>query len=571
MNAVFERDYFAFSSSKKVLLLRSGIALGIGVLLLARLSGAYSSSSWSGVGSSVLTVAIWVGTVLLALTTPGSFATVLVNARAKHALPVLLTTPLTPLKIAIGAFASRIAVLVMFVIALWPPIALGMMFGGLRGAQLFESSAAVLGTTLILAAPAFVVSAFATRTGAAVVSAYLLGASLVTGLWLLGNQIGGKSAFGDFVAACVSPYHAIEGSLAVSQTTTLSSLSSSFDGMGTGTGAYVLLMGSVLFSCLAIAIAAWRLEREGTGGDVGGRGRIFGDGWLGRRILGAPRCKDLKYENPILDHELRIGGLGYRRSIAHTLLALLIVAEVLFFVLGGMDQASGGMRSINLHYGVLGFELGLLTLAVTAAGATAFASERESRMMELIRVTKLTPIQIVTGKLAGIARALLPCLIVPLVHVAIGAHYGVFSWFAPIALVIGGTVSLSTWAICGMAQSLDQGLPQRAVMRTMGLLGIFGVLTAAMLGVPISGIFHDTDTYIRSAVGFGANPVGASLILVSALRSGGATVEGVQGAPELPDLAFAVGGAFFWLGVYAFVGYALYRRLFIMYRTRFDA
>ena len=102
MNAVFERDFVAFSSSKRFLLL-------LGALVFARIFPAYAGSGFGGVGTTVLEISIWVGVATVVLTAPGAFGTVLVHSRAQGSLPVLLSTPLTPLSIAAGSGAPTSA------------------------------------------------------------------------------------------------------------------------------------------------------------------------------------------------------------------------------------------------------------------------------------------------------------------------------------------------------------------------------------------------------------------------------------------------------------------------------
>src|SRR5687768_3630085 len=113
VNAVFERDFVAFSTSARFLWLRFAFAAAMGVMLLARVLPAYASADFGNVGSAVFNSAVVVGLLLMLVTVPGSFATVLVHARAGSTLPVLLTTPLSPLSIAAGAFFARAALVLV--------------------------------------------------------------------------------------------------------------------------------------------------------------------------------------------------------------------------------------------------------------------------------------------------------------------------------------------------------------------------------------------------------------------------------------------------------------------------
>lgn len=549
MNAVFERDYVAFSSSARFLWMRTGFAVAMALLVFLNVFPSYISGQYQGVGADVLGVAVILGVSMLLLVTPGSFATVLVHARAQGTLPVILATPLTPLAIAAGAFVARIALLLVFILATWPPIALALVFGGVRGAQVFEASAAAVAAVLAVAAPAFLVSAFARRTASAVVTSYISAATILAVLWLGGRQL---EVSHPWAASVISPIHALTGSI--------SPAAAAGPSAGIVPGAYLLLLWTLAASAGSILAAALRLRQEG-----------LGDG--DPTVAGTEkprRARALTHDNPVLDHELRRAAFTHRKSAGRGLLILLLLSEAAFFAgayLGGVDPLS-----LPLHFGVVGFQCALLVLGVTAAGATTLAAEHESQVLDLMRVTPLTPAQIVTGKLLGLLRAMLPCLVVPLAHVLFASLVlGVFHPVAAPALVLVGSVAMATWALCGMTQSMEQGDPQRAVLRTMGLMGIFAVLTAAMIGVPVHGMFRSIDPWVRDGVGFGANPVAGMLLSVAVFRTGGTTVETTQvTALGAGDRAFALLGGGFWIVLHVVVALALYRRLFVAYRTRFD-
>ncbi len=546
MNAVFERDYVAFSSSWRFLLLRGGFAAGMGLLFLVRILMAYASRDFSNVGTTLLGTTVVLGAAMLALATPGSFATVLVHARTSNALPVLFSTPLTPLGISVGAFTARAGQLFLLVLATCPPLALALMFGGIRGGQILEALAAAASAVLILGAPAFLVSAWARRTASAVVTAYLIGAGVLALLGLAGWWAD-TALHSQAMATAVSPVHAV-----------LRALDVTGRGDGTGvSGVVFLLLAALLASGLAMLVAAWRLEREARGTDAV------------PAVLSRHGCRPLRHENPVLDHELRRASLLGRRSPARGLLALLLASELAYGVAvwgAGVEAAS-----IRAHFYVLGFQCGLLILAVCAAGATALAHEKETNTLELLRAAPLPPSQVVIGKLAGVLRALLPCLLVPLGHLVYASIIGVFSPLAVPAVAVSGTIVLAAWATFALFQSLDQRDPQRAVARTMTLLAIVGLLLAANVGWPLTGAFSQLDDWIAMAAAFGATPVATILLPAALLRSGGSSAAtAVVAAPHGSDLVVGVVALLVWLALHVLFGHALYRRLARLYRTRFE-
>jgi hypothetical protein len=546
VNAVFERDYVAFSSSWRFLLLRGGFAAGMGLLFLVRILMAYAARDWADVGTSLLTMTVVLGAVLLSLAAPGAFATVLVHARASNALPVLFATPLSPLGISVGAFTARAGQLFLLVLATCPPLALALLFGGIRGSQILEAMAAATSAVLILGAPAFLVSAWARRTASAVVTAYLVGAGVLALLGLVGQWA--LTELDDVtIAAAISPYHAVERAL---DTT----------GRGEGgavSGVIFLLLGSIFASAFAMVIAAWRLDREAHGGEVV------------PAVLTRRSCQPLKHQNPVLDYELRRGSLLGSRSPARGLLGLLLASELAYVL--GVWGAGVEAVSIRAHFTVLGFQCLLLALAVCAAGATALAHEKETNTLELLRAAPLPPAHVVIGKLAGVLRALLPCLLVPLGHLVYASVIGVFSPLAIPAVAISGTIVLAAWATFALFQSLDQREPQRAVARTMTLLAIVGVLLAANIGWPLASAFRELDDWVGGLAAFGATPIASILLPAALLRTGGSSLENtITPAPHGADLVVGSIALLVWLLVHTAFGHALYRRLARLYRTRIE-
>ncbi len=543
MNAVFERDYVAFSSSWRFLLLRGGFAAGMGLLLAFRLL----VSADVDIGVSLLSGAVVLGSVLLALAAPGSFGTVLVHTRASGGLPVLFATPLRPLDIAWGAFAARAGVLLLLVLATCPPLAFALLFGGIRGTQILQAVAGVSATVLLLGAPAFVISAFAQRTAAAVVTAYLSSAALFAGTALAGDAVA-RTLHDPQLAAAVSPYHAL--ALAVDVRAQVA---------GTLPGVVWLLALSIVASAAAVVVAAWRLDREARGLTE-----------VHRTLVSTRTCRPLRHENPVLDHELRRGALLGARNPARGLVAVLLAAEGAFAlsVRYGIEATS-----VDANAAVLAFELFLILLAVASAGATSLAEEKETHSLELLRAAPLRPAHVVLGKLAGVLRALLPCMAVPVLHLAWMAWKGIVSPFAVPAFLVAATLVFATWATLGVHQSLEEREPRRAVARTMTLLGIVAVLIAGCIGLPLWSILQSNhaDPYTAAAAAFGANPVAAALLPVALLREGGATSStAVLRAPTSGELAAGGLALAIWLGAHLVLWQVLYVRLARLYRARTD-
>ena len=543
MNAVFERDYVRTSVSTRYLWLRAGFAIAVAGMVAVLCMKAYMTSDYSGVGVDVLRATIWAGLALLLVAVPGTFGMSLVHARAQNALPILFASPLKPLEVAWGAFLSRAAGLSIFVFACWPPVAIALSFGGIRPVQLLVATAALLGSLLLVAAPCFVISAFARATGSAVVASYLTAATLLAALGAIGAALSKASPA---LATSISPFHAIDWAIEPTRAATPG-----------GDGGWVLLLIGVGASFLAILLAAWRLEREASGAVEAVASAATARGY-----------RPMSHANPILDRELRTGGSLRTRSTGRTLVAVLVVSEIAY--LGAVWKLGLG-DSIPLFGGFLVFQTALLVLAAAAAGATSLAAEKESGALDAIRVTPLQPRDIVEGKLLGLFRTLLPALAVPCAHLAWGAAQGIVSVLAIPAFVVSGAVVSATWVIVGMAQSLDQRDPHRAVLRTMGVLGIIGFLLAGYAGVVLFAAANEVERWIRLPLAGGGNPIGAILPWVAVFRTGGSDAETkhLDAPSTASQLAGFVGGGV-WLVLHVAAALFVFRRLVGLYRTRFE-
>lgn len=543
MNAVFERDYVRTSVSARYLWLRAGFALAVAGMVAVLCMQATLSGDYSGVGLSVLRATIWMGLALLVVAVPGTFGMSLVHARAQNSLPVLFASPLRPIQVAWGAYLARAAGLSIFVFACWPPVAIALAFGGIRPPQLLVATAALLGTLLLVAAPSFVISAFARATGSAVVASYLTTATLLAALGAIGSAL---ATTAPELATSISPFHAIESAIEPARAVAAG-----------GTGGVLLLLFGIGASVLSVLAAAWRLDREASGAveavasEAGARG-----------------YRPIRHRNPILDRELRTGGSLRTRSTGRTLVAVLVLSEIGY--LGAVWKLGLG-DSIPLFGGFLVFQTALLVLAAAAAGATSLAAEKESGALDAIRVTPIGPREIVEGKLLGLFRSLLPALAVPCGHLAWGVAAGIVSPLAIPAFLLAGAVVSGTWVVVGMSQSLDQRDPHRAVLRTMGILGIVGFMLASYAGAMVHSAASSVETWIRLPLSGGGNPIGAILTWVAVFRVGGSDAETkALAAPNAASQTAGLIGGALWLLLHAMAALYVFRRLVGIYRTRFE-
>lgn len=120
----------------------------------------------------------------------------------------------------------------------------------------------------------------------------------------------------------------------------------------------------------------------------------------------------LVFRNPVFLREARVRMRGWRAPGLITLYLALLVGAVLL-VLAAFFEARGSLV-FSPELGVVTFsalsltQLGLLILAAPGLTAGAISGEREKQTLDLLLVTRMTPAQVVIGKLlAAVGFALL--------------------------------------------------------------------------------------------------------------------------------------------------------------------
>ncbi len=108
--------------------------------------------------------------------------------------------------------------------------------------------------------------------------------------------------------------------------------------------------------------------------------------------------------NPVMAREARVRMRGWRAPALISLYVGLLGAIVLFFLYVVVSVEQGGFSPTigGILYGVLAFAQGAL-LVFSAPGLTAGAisGERERQTLDLLLITRLSPLQVVVGKLGA--------------------------------------------------------------------------------------------------------------------------------------------------------------------------
>ncbi|MBI2923548.1 MAG: ABC transporter permease subunit [Planctomycetes bacterium] len=223
-------------------------------------------------------------------------------------------------------------------------------------------------------------------------------------------------------------------------------------------------------------------------------------------------------------------------AVACGVIVLLAVAFWLIRKFGG-----GGAGLGDVHYTLL-FELGVLVILVTGAGASTIGPERLQGTLPLLLGTGASALSILRGKLLAAARGLWPVLALVAVHLLVVVVS--FGWagvwiFGVFVLTVALVASVST------AASMVAGLPRRATPLTF-------VALFALWGVP--AIAAGPATPLRSVLS-AVNPF--SLVALFVGQANGAT----SGPDPVAVYLFAVACAILAPALIGFVALGMERRI----------
>ena len=388
---------------------------------------------------------------------PAVSATAIVGERENNSYDLLFASLLRPWEIVMGKLLAVFLTLVIFVALSFPVFVSGFFLGAVSIPETARIYLVCAATSLFAGLIGLEVSARAKSSYAALLRTYLLVLLLGVGPWmpfiLLGNR--------PFWLPAVHAFRAMSPLSAVS-----SILIPGFDpDLGTPvTPAWVLYLGfAAAGSLLLLGLILWDAYAA-KGPPVRRHGTVIDDrSELFRRRLRFPfylidpnrRKKFLAdWMNPIYARELRSrafgGGIWVFRG-AYICLAVSILLMVL--MLGRFT----GFTPATIKATAIGFQVGLIMLLVPPLTAGGVTRERELRMMDDLRLSRMGPWQLLTGKLL-VALVFVSFLVVGSVPLWIVIVY--MQMNTPTELCIVGAILLSTVLL-----ALSTGFVSSAWMR----------------------------------------------------------------------------------------------------------
>lgn len=214
------------------------------------------------------------------------------------------------------------------------------------------------------------------------------------------------------------------------------------------------------------------------------------------------------WDNPIIWREIRTWAYG--RKILVIKLAYLVLFGLAAFGLYWMvrtdqvaTQAGSAVASAPLLLMSLLFLLSLVL--VNAQAVTSMTSERDSRALDLLLVTDLTPKEIVFGKLGGVFYNTKEMIVLPMllcVYLCFSGALGLEN----LVYLLGGLAVLFVFvAVLGIHAGMIYANSQGAIGISLGTVFFLfvGVLTCMWIIIAFSGAFHVQFLPFSAMIGIG--------------------------------------------------------------------
>jgi ABC-type transport system involved in multi-copper enzyme maturation permease subunit len=488
MRAILERDYGAEAVRPIAFAARTlfGAFAALTVFVVAGAGSAATDRSADVLGREAFGI-LGAGTLLfLAATTPVLFVGSVLGERQQGTLDLLLASPEGPRGVAAGKFLGRLGIVLTWASAVLPPLTVAVLFGGTSWRELANLTAGLLGAALELAAAGLVVSAVARRMATAAALGYLVPAlHWAPGALLSAAPAGGAA---EALLRATSPMACLD--LPRWDRAVAGLRGGLLEGLWSEPG-FLLLGVGLAMAAVAVPFCAVALDRERPESRGGRRSAV-----LRPRLDGRLRAW-LTRGNPVAWKESLLLNTAWSRNLYYVVAAILVGGEVAF--LHGLRYGWWDAE-IDLWY-----LAGCVTLVAALAalqGAASMVFEKSQGTFDLLRVTRLTPVQIARGKVLGTLLGTGFLLLIPLGHLAIstlagsrevGSGVTVAGYHSPGAALVAAVITVllcANYAIHGLTWGILARTPWIALAGAGALvaLGFGGCFTLCAVPFVLTGI-----------------------------------------------------------------------------------
>jgi ABC-type transport system involved in multi-copper enzyme maturation permease subunit len=422
-------------------------------------------------------------------------ASAVAQEKDRKTLVLLLMTNLSNAELVLGKLLAGILMIVMIVVAALPLLLAVALLGGVSTAQILRIEAVTLASVLVAGSLGSTVALWREKTFQA-----LAVTTLILVLWLVGWEIVAGGVLGDQLfgisvdawSVAMSPWRA-----------TLAAARPMFAGDVSAGGPFgsvtwylvAAIAGSVLLNALAIAmVRVWNPTREAQPAEQGDeRAGATNSRDSTVNVHGAGGKVRPVWDNPILWREIRTWAYGKR--VLFVRLGYWIVFAVCAAAVGSVvgDTGVGAARhTLSVSTQAVTALLVVSLILLNAAAVTSLTSERDSRALDLLLVTDLSPREIVYGKLGGAFFNAKEMVILPIALFA-------YLWYVEtlttetFLFLLGGWIVMNAFAaMLGLHAGITYANSRTAIAVSIGtLLFLFlGVATCMRIMLAFSNSFQ---------------------------------------------------------------------------------
>jgi ABC-type transport system involved in multi-copper enzyme maturation permease subunit len=435
-------------------------------------------------------------------------ASAVAQEKDRRTLILLLLTNLSNSELVLGSLAASLLNVLVLLTAALPLFMFSLLFGGVALEQIGRVFAVTLATVLVCGSLGSTLALWREKTFQALAMTVL-----VLVLWLVVWEIVALGTSGDGWlglssrdwAVAMSPWQAI-----LEATRPSLAVDPALGWLGTPVHLFVLVAAAIaaLLNGLAVAmVRVWNPPREAqpvvAEDEPGQPESIWGaefdlaqsdgavEGASAGRVHsagGKTRTRPV-WDNPVIWREMRTWAYG--RKILVIRAAYLVLFAVAAASLYGMLHVGGPVTRADAATALVPLFL-LSLILVNAQAVTSLTSERDTRALDLLLVTDLTPKEIVFGKLGGVfyntgLMVALPMLLCGTLWLA-----GLLSLENSLYLVGGLAVLYAFAAVLGIHAGMIYANSRSAIGASLGTVFFLfvGVATCMRIMVAFSGSFQ---------------------------------------------------------------------------------
>ena len=403
-NPIFKREFnTAIRSFKTVFLLVSYLLILAALLLLLWPGGGIHSVA-SADGKKLFTIFFSINMALIILLVPAFSATSITFEKENHTYPALFTTLMTPLEIMSGKLTASISVMILFIIFSLPISSLCALTGGISIVFMFKVTSVLLLTTFSYGVIGLACSSLCSKSSTAIIMNYVIIMIFAGVSWLPDILLGDLTGCRNILQAIrsFSPFDTLFF-LIYPEHYVITSGTSAVTGVLNPYAVFTIF--SIIISVIALVVFNRNILRPCL--DKGDSLEIYTDSsksikrklsWPFYLIDPLKRKKNIgRFANPVFVAEMRSKLFANPKFIVRTVSIIFILSMTILVLVATQYAVNFDTDMVNMVSIV--FQIGVVAMLAPSVSSGLITDEITSGTLTAMRMTPLSPLQMVIGKL----------------------------------------------------------------------------------------------------------------------------------------------------------------------------